>query len=120
MRSTRCSSVVLVAFRLLAAERLADQELEIAERAGWFVRQSAMRSITLAFFLVASAALAQQPEPTPKPRPQNVEFNGQVLEGGRSVPLGEIYLGSPKPKFRSLIELRMNFNDKLQESVHER
>jgi hypothetical protein len=83
-----------------------------------------MRPIILTLIVVASVvpslSLAQQPAPTPKPRPQNLDLTGQVLTGDREIPLGEIYLGSPKPKFRSLIKLRMNFNDKLEESVHER
>jgi hypothetical protein len=79
-----------------------------------------MRSFTLILGLVASVSLAQQPQPAPQqPRPQKIDFNEQEIGGGRSVPLGEIYFGSPKPKFRSLIKVRMNFNDKLAESVHE-
>lgn len=79
-----------------------------------------MRSMIIACCVLGSASLAQQPEPTPKPKAQNLEFTGQEIEAGPLIPLADIYFGSPKPKFRSLIKLRMNFDDKLAESVHER
>lgn len=78
-----------------------------------------MRSIALIVGLVASVTLAQQPQAAPNPKPQKVDFTEQGIGGERQVPLGEIYLPPPNPKFPSLIKVRMNFNDKLQESVHE-
>ena len=81
-----------------------------------------MRSFIAAVALVSSVSLAQQPERAPKsqkPRIQNVEFTASEISADTAVPLGTIYLVPPKAKFDSLIRVRMNFNDKLAESVHE-
>jgi hypothetical protein len=83
---------------------------------------STMRSITIALCLFASVSLAQKSEPAKKPvlPEQNVNFgDGSHINGTLKHPTGEIYSVPPKAKFGSLIQVRMNFNDKLQESVHE-
>lgn len=77
-----------------------------------------MRSLTVGLLLLASISLAQQPAPQ-KPRPQNIEFGESDIDGKRATPLGDIYLPPLKKKFDSMIRVRMNFNDKLRESVHE-
>ena len=81
-----------------------------------------MRPLITALCLVSAVALAQQPEPaprSPKPPVQNIEFDGTKITGEQDVPLGRIYLVPPKAKFGSMIRVRMNFDDKLRESVHE-
>ena len=75
-----------------------------------------MRVVLVASLLVASLGSAQT-QPTPKP--QKVEFGDDLIEGGREVPLGAIYEVVKRPGFHSLIKVRMNFDDKLRESVHE-
>ena len=76
-----------------------------------------MRSIATALCLLASVSLAQKSEPAPKA--QQVDFTGSNIGAERATPLGEIYLAHPKKKFDCRIQVRMNFNDKLRESVHE-
>lgn len=77
-----------------------------------------MRSITIALCFLASASFAQgKTEPTP--RPQNVEFTPTEIGADREVPMGTYYGIPPKPKFDRMIRVRLNFNDKLAESVHE-
>ena len=79
-----------------------------------------MRQILVALCLVSAASLAQSPAPTPKPAAQELIFDSSDTVKGTIVrPLGNIYSVPPKAKFGCLIERRMNFNDKLQESVHE-
>lgn len=81
-----------------------------------------MRSIIVAVALVSSVSLAQQPEVTPKsPKPpiQNLDLTGTTISGEQAVPLGHIYVLPTKPKFGRLLKVRMNFDDKLRESVHE-
>ena len=81
-----------------------------------------MRSIVIGLCLVAASALAQKTEPSPKKQPaaQRVIFDSDdLIEGGLQHPTGEIYSVPPRAKFGSLIQVRMNFNDKLRESVHE-
>ena len=80
-----------------------------------------MRVLAIAC-LVATTSLAQKTEPaSPKPAPaQQVIFDGNdLIEGTLQHPLGTIYLVPPNRKFDCLIQVRMNFNDKLRESVHE-
>lgn len=79
-----------------------------------------MRSLLVAVCLVATAAAAQKSQPEQKPvAVQKIEFEPDLVEGGLTGPLGEIYQVPPRVKFGSLIRIRMNFNDKLRESVHE-
>ena len=78
-----------------------------------------MRSLTFGLLLLASVSLAQQPAPAPKPRVQTVEFLPSDIGGVRQTPLVEIYMSPLKKKFDCIIKVRMNFNDKLRESVHE-
>lgn len=81
-----------------------------------------MRSISLALALVASVSLAQQPEAAPKsqrPPVQNIDLTGTTISAEQAVPLGNIYVVPPKPKFGRMLKVRMNFDDKLRESVHE-
>jgi hypothetical protein len=77
-----------------------------------------MRLALVALCFVASLALAQKTEP-PKPLVQVVDFGETKIGGERSVPIGELYAVPPRAKFHRLIQVRMNFNDKLRESVHE-
>lgn len=78
-----------------------------------------MRSILIALCLVATASVAQKSE-TAKPSPvQRVDFSEIDIGADRLTPLGEIYVVPPRAKFNCLIQRRMNFNDKLRESVHE-
>lgn len=77
-----------------------------------------MRSITIALCFLGSAAFAQgKTQPTPKP--QIVEFQPSDVIGKGELPVGAYYGVPPKPKFGCLIQLRLNMNDKLAESVHE-
>lgn len=80
-----------------------------------------MRSLIIALSLVSAVSLAQQPEApkSPKPQIQNIEFTPSEVSGTPEKPLGNIYFVPPKAKFGCLIQVRMNFNDKLAESVHE-
>lgn len=80
-----------------------------------------MRFFLLLTPLIAAHALAQPTlRPTPRPTPQVIDFvETDLIEGGTQKPLGEIYSVPPKSTFKSLIQVRMNFNDKLKESVHE-
>jgi hypothetical protein len=76
-----------------------------------------MRSFTLALLLVAAPSFAQT---SPKPKVQNVEFTPTDIEAKPEMPLGGYYGPPVKPKFDCLIKVRVNFNDKLADSVHER
>ncbi len=81
-----------------------------------------MRFMVLVGALVATAASAQSERlnTTPRPATQTVDFgDGDLIDGTRALGLGDIYIVPPHPKFPSLIKVRMNFNDKLRESVHE-
>lgn len=79
-----------------------------------------MRSLIIACCVLGSASFAQQQQPTPKAKPQTVDFNPTTMTGERGLPIGELYAVPRKPVFGRLIQVRMNFNDKLAESVHER
>lgn len=73
----------------------------------------------LVSLVFASVSLAQT-NPTPKPKPQVVDFEkGTDIDGQKAIPLGALYLAKPDPIFKSLIKVRMSFDDKLRESVHE-
>ena len=78
-----------------------------------------MRALALCCALLTLSAFAQTGEPRPDRKVQKVDFTGDLIEGGTLVPMGDIYLPPPKAKFGSLIKVRMNFDDKLRESVHE-
>ncbi|MFZ5440050.1 MAG: hypothetical protein ACOZQL_08580 [Myxococcota bacterium] len=79
-----------------------------------------MKKLVAVVLLLALPAIAQTETPRPAPKPQQVDFQtGDLIEGGLAQPLGSIYLVPPNPKFKSLIKVRMNFDDKLRESVHE-
>ena len=81
-----------------------------------------MKKLVAVFAVLSLAAFAQteQPQPSKKAPVQKVDFTGgDLIEGELAHGLGEIYLVPPKAKFGSLIKLRMNFDDKLRESVHE-
>ena len=53
---------------------------------------------------------------TPWQRPHSTE---SVREGERLVPLDEVIFTVPRAHFDTLIKVRMNFNDKLLQSVNE-
>ena len=81
-----------------------------------------MRSLTTVLCLVSAVSFAQQPESAPKsqkPQVQKVDFTASEISADTAVPLGTIYLVPPKPKFGRMLKVRMNFDDKLAESVHE-
>ena len=82
-----------------------------------------MSRFALVLSLVASLASAQQPAPQKSERKvpvKNLDFaEGDLIDGTRLIPLGELYLAKPKPGFKSLITVRTNFNDKLLASVTE-
>lgn len=80
-----------------------------------------MRTLTVGLLLLASVSLAQQPQTIETPAPaQTVTFdNSGVIKGGVDHPTLGIYALPLKRKFDCLIQVRMNFNDKLRESVHE-
>ena len=80
-----------------------------------------MRLALVALCCVASVSLAQKTQPNQKTAPnQQVIFDGDdLIKGTLQHPTGEIYSVPPRAKFGSLIQVRMNFNDKLRESVHE-
>lgn len=81
-----------------------------------------MRPLITALCLVSVVSFAQQPEPAPKsPKApvQNIEFTPSEVSGGREGPALPIYAIPPRAKFGCLIQVRMNMNDKLAESVHE-
>lgn len=75
-----------------------------------------MRSFTIALCLLASASFAQGKT---EPRPQTVDFTATEIAADREVPMGTYYGIPPKPRFPSLIKVRISMNDKLAESVHE-
>ncbi|MDP1830363.1 MAG: hypothetical protein Q8L48_44285 [Archangium sp.] len=77
-----------------------------------------MRSITIALCFLASASFAQGKN-EPRAKPQIVEFQPADVIGKGEVPVGAYYGIPPKPKFKRMIRVRLNFNDKLAESVHE-
>ena len=77
-----------------------------------------MRSI-LALCLTASVSFAQKTEPAPRPKVQTITFGDVGIGGEREMPIGEYYGIPPKPIFVRLFKVRVNFNDKLRESVHE-
>lgn len=78
-----------------------------------------MRALILTA-LFATSAFAQKVEAPRKETVQRVDFSqGDLIEGGLAHPLGEVYLVPANPRFGSLIKVRMNFDDKLRESVHE-
>jgi hypothetical protein len=79
-----------------------------------------MRILASVMLVLATSAFAQAEKEKKPMRVQKMDFTeGSDIEAGRSVPLGEVYLGHQKPGFKSLIKVRMNFDDKLRESVHE-
>ena len=75
-----------------------------------------MRSLLVSVTLLASVSFAQHQKPDLPV--QKVDFAETSLTAGRGTPLGEIYAPPPKAKFDCLIQVRMNMNDKLRESVH--
>jgi hypothetical protein len=77
-----------------------------------------VRLALVASLLLSALASAQTQQPQPKP--QKIDFGDDLINGERETPLGEIYIEPVRPGgFKSLIKVRMNFNDKLRESVHE-
>jgi hypothetical protein len=78
-----------------------------------------MRSITIALCFLASASSFAQGKAEPAPKAQNVTFDDDLVKGELMRPAGTIYSVPPRAKFGSLIQVRMSFNDKLAESVHE-
>ena len=50
---------------------------------------------------------------------QTITFGDVGIGGEREMPIGEYYGIPPKPIFVRLFKVRVNFNDKLRESVHE-
>lgn len=81
-----------------------------------------MKKLVAVFAVLSLSAFAQaeQPRPSKKAPVQKVDFgDGDLIEGDLATgSLDTIYVRAPV-KFDSLIKLRMNFNDKLRESVHE-
>lgn len=82
-------------------------------------------ALVLALACLAAPAVAQQGAPQrPVPRPAKpptteVIFTDDLIEGGRLTPLGEVYTVKPKVEFESLIRVRTNFNDKIDQSFDE-
>lgn len=76
------------------------------------------KTLALLMVLLAVPAFAQTEQE--KKKVQNVTFDqGSDVTGTTVGPVGEYY-GIPKrPDFKRLIKVRMNFDDKLRESVHE-
>ena len=77
------------------------------------------RLIVVSLLVVSTAGFAQTEKKPERPKTQNMVFDGDLISGDREVPLGEIYGHSKRPVFKSLIKVRLNFNDKLAGSVHE-
>lgn len=82
-----------------------------------------MKKLIAVLAVLSLPVFAQSGNPTqpPKKAPvQQIDFSeSDLIEGGLARGLGDIYLVPPNPKFKSLIKIRMNFDDKLRESVHE-
>lgn len=77
-------------------------------------------AVLAALSLPVFAQSGNASQPAKKAPVQQLDFGeGDLIEGGRATGLGEIYVVPPNPKFKSLIKIRMNFDDKLRESVHE-
>lgn len=75
----------------------------------------------LVSLVFASVSLAQTnpPQKTVAPKPQNIIFGDDLIEGGVDGPEGQVVYGKSKARFESMIKVRVNFDDKLRESVHE-
>ncbi len=78
----------------------------------------------LVVMLLVSAPVFAQPKPAEKPAPtqspkaQNLIFGeSDVIEGTLDGPDIGVTYGRPPPKFNPLIQVRMNFDDKLRDSV---
>lgn len=82
-----------------------------------------MKQLVAILTVLAVPALAQrQPQPhesAPPQKVQQVDFTGDLIGGDREIPLGTIYAVPQRPTWKSLIKVRMNFDDKLAQSVHE-
>ncbi len=74
--------------------------------------------LLLAAPVFAQTKPKENPAPTQPPKAQNLIFGeSDVIEGTLDQPdLGVTY-GRPPPKFNSMIQVRMNFDDKLRDSV---
>jgi hypothetical protein len=82
-----------------------------------------MRKLSALALVVSSLAFAQtsKTQPAPKqPKPQEIDFvTGSLIDGERDVPFEQRFVAHTPPKFSTLIKVRMNFDDKLMQSVNE-
>lgn len=64
--------------------------------------------------LLAAALFAAQPKPAP---PQRIDFGEDLIEATTKTPDGTIITYRNSPKFKNLIKVRENFDDKIVRSV---
>jgi len=78
-----------------------------------------MRTFISLLVTVSSIAFAQteQPKQQSKVKVQTIDFTEQKLEAGRVSPLGSYETSKRRHIFKSLIQERLDFNDKLAASV---
>ncbi|MCA2979252.1 MAG: hypothetical protein INH41_01890 [Myxococcaceae bacterium] len=80
--------------------------------------------LNLSLGLSLTAFAQPQPPRTPErtaPRPvQHADFiEGSDIHGARAAPLGQVHVARPQSRFKSLLQVRTHFDDKLRESVFE-
>lgn len=64
--------------------------------------------------MLAASLFAAQPKPAPV---QKIEFDPDLIGGGIHTPDGTIITYRNSPKFKTLIKVRENFDDKIVRSV---
>ncbi len=81
-----------------------------------------MRTLILALVTLSSFAFAQTQQPAAKqpPKPQQVDFEPNDVTGKQLLPTGSYIPVKPRVGgFKSLIQVRGDFNDKLAASVYD-
>ncbi len=74
--------------------------------------------VVIAVLVVPSLAMAQVKQ-QPKPPKTIINFGEATIESGRDKPIGCYWHARPDAKFKSLIQLRESFDDKVSASVED-